>query len=58
MPNPAPPPPPKAVPANLDALVRDVMRGGSVEAIRKALIEAKAETAPVVAPGPVATSMI
>jgi hypothetical protein len=41
MPNPAPPPPPRAVPDNLDGLVRDAMRGGSLDAVRRALEESK-----------------
>lgn len=55
MPNPTAPPPPKAVPANLDELVREAMRGGSVDAIKKAFQEAKAEApAATVLPFPVA----
>ena len=61
MPAPVAPPPPKVVPANIDALVRDAMRGGDVGKLRAALkaqgIEATPRpvvTPPVVTP-PVVT---
>ena len=56
MPNPGPPPPPKAVPDNLDALVREAMRGGSMDAVRKALADTKPESPPpLVRPPPPVT---
>ncbi len=59
MPNPGPPPPPKAVPDNLDALIRDAMRGGSTDAVRKALQDARppaAEAAQTTPPRPPSTA--
>lgn len=52
MPNPAAPPPPKAVPDNLDALVREAMRGGSLDKVRRALEESKGGESPVVPAAP------